>query len=312
MAVVKVVMMQKDEGDALARWLAHYSDLFGFDNLTILDNGSTDKRTISLLDSAERMGTSVRRDLAGPRDFHRKGGHLTNIIRGWDGMYDYDFALPLDCDERLAVFTENGLSLGKDVIHAAFDALKGKQCAFRIETSLFNVPGREGWYAPVRHFHKGFVPAKTIAGCDDGQHEPRSRLSDDIVPSFFTYLHDHHHSYEEWRRRLKNKVAGLVDPDNKAALREYLTIPQAEGAHAVEALLVTKQQYAALYDKDIRIMPSCGSSDCVMIEGPGVDIRVWDAKSYLEANPDVRAYHVGTLQHYLRHGFLEGRSLALA
>ena len=41
MAKIKVVTMQKNEGDTLARWLLHYSDLFGFENITIL--GFVDK-----------------------------------------------------------------------------------------------------------------------------------------------------------------------------------------------------------------------------------------------------------------------------
>lgn len=312
MAVVKVVMMQKDEGDRLAKWLAHYSDLFGYDNLTILDNGSTDERTIALLNDAERRGVSLRWDLTALHDFQRKGGHIANIIRWWDSVYEYDFALPVDCDELLAVFTPYGLSYEKGAIHAAFDALKGQQCAFRIATSLFNVPERAGWYAPVRSFHKGFVAAKTIAGCDDGQHEPRSHVQDEIVNTLFTYVHDHYRSYEQWRQLLKIKVQGLVDPDDEDALREYLNTPNAESAHAAAGLLVSREEYASLYNNEIRIMPVFGTMDRVFLEGPGVRICMWDAEAYLACHPDVRTYGLGTLQHYLRYGFVEGRQLTLA
>lgn len=311
MSVIRVVTMQKDEGDTLARWILHYSGLFGFENITILDNGSTDKLTISLLNAAEKMGAVVRRDLTRSQDFHRKGGHLTNIIRGWDGMYDYDFALPVDCDERLAVFTENGISYSKEAIHSAFDALKGKQCAFRIDTSLFNVPGRNGWYAPVRHFHKGFVPAKTILHCDDGQHAPRSAISDEILSTHFTYLHDHHHPYSEWRKRIINKVIGLVDPNDEDAIRQYLTIPHAEGAHAVSSLLIKEEEYYNIYDKEIIIMPYGGVSDTVIVEGPGIDATVWNSAVYNKINPDVLSYSTGSLHHYLRHGFNEGRKISI-
>lgn len=304
-------MMQKNEGDTLARWLMHYSTLFGFENLTILDNGSTDLRTISMLQSAESAGVTVRWDLNQPHDFHRKGGHLTNIVRGWDGMFDYDFALPVDCDELLAVFTEAGLSCRRDAIHDAFDVLKGRLCAFRIETSLFNVPARDGWYAPVRHFHKGFVPARSILVCDDGHHEPRSRLVDEIISSSFTYLHDHHGRYVDWQAKLRNKVAGLVDPDDTVALQAYISRPHAEGAHAVEALLTSEARYLELYGTEIQVMPGRGLSDMVLLEGPGVPARFWDPQAYLAINPDVRGYEIGSLQHYLRHGFLEGRRLGV-
>lgn len=311
MAVVRVVMMQRDEGTALARWISHYAWLFGFENLTILDNGSVDTQTLSILDSAEKQGVTVRRDLNQPHDFHRKGGHFTNIIKDWDGRYEYDFALPLDCDELLAVFTDDGLSLDKTTIHTALDALIGTECALRIDTSLFNVPGQPGWYAPVRHFHKGFVSARTISVCDNGQHEPRSAIRDEFKSTVFTYLHDHHVPYQNWRARLKNKVAGLVDAEDDTALRAYLAQPHAEGAHAVEALLVTEEEYAHLYDGSVRVFMGAGATPINFIEGPGLETTLWNASSYLEANRDVKKhYTIGPLQHYLRDGFRENRPLS--
>ncbi len=310
MAIVRVVMMQRDEGTALARWITHYAWLFGFENLTILDNGSVDPQTLSILDTVEKQGVTVRRDLNQPHDFHRKGGHLTRIIQGWDGLYNYDFALPVDCDELLAVFTEDGLSLDKTAIHEAFDALKGTDCALRIDTSLFNVPGRPGWYAPIRHFHKGFVAAKTISICDDGQHEPRSAVRDEFKSTVFTYLHNHHLPYTDWRERLKNKVSGLVDVNDDAALRAYLTQPHAEGAHAVEALLVTPEEYMHLYDDSVRVFVGVGSTPITFVEGPEVKTTVWNTDAYLAAHPDVKQhYTIGALQHYLRDGFREKRPL---
>jgi len=310
MAIVRVAMMQRDEGTALARWIAHYAWLFGFENLTILDNGSLDPQTIAILDSAEKRGVVVRRDLNQPHDFHNKGGHFTNIIHSWDGNHDYDFALPVDCDELLAIFTEDGLSLDKTAIHAGLDALKGTDCALRIDTSLFNVPGRPGWYAPVRHFHKGFVAAKTISVCDNGQHEPRSAIRDEFKSTALTYLHDHHVPYQAWRARLKNKVSGLVDADDETALRTYLVQPYAEGAHAVEALLTTAEEYTHLYDNSVRVFIGAGSTPINFVEGPGLPTTLWNHNAYLEANPDVKKhYTIGALQHYLRDGFRENRAL---
>ena len=310
MAIVRVVMMQRDEGTALARWITHYAWLFGFENLTILDNGSVDPQTISILEAVEKQGVTVRRDLNQPHDFHRKGGHLTRIIQEWDQNYEYDFALPVDCDELLAVFTHEGITLDKTAIHDAFDALKGTDCALRIDTSLFNVPGRPGWYAPVRHFHKGFVPAKTISICDDGQHEPRSAIRDEFKSTVFTYLHDHHLPYAAWRDRLKNKVTGLVDADDENALRAYLTKPHAEGAHAVQALLVTAEEYTHLYDDSVRVFIGAGSTELAFVEGPGLATTLWNSDAYLAAHRDVRRhYTIGPLQHYLRDGFREKRAL---
>lgn len=309
MAVVKVLMMEKDEVENLARWLAHYAYLFGFENLTIFDNGSTNPATISLLKSAESRGAIVRYDLNVTRDFHLKGIHFTSVIKGWDNDAAYDFALPVDCDEFLAVFDEHGLTRDREAIHRHFDALKGQQASLRIDTSLFNVPGRRGWYAPVRHFFKGFVAARTLDFCDNGHHAPLT-LNKQVASSSFTYLHEHHHPYEEWRRRLRVKVEGLVDLDDEAAMRHYLTIPGAEGVHAVASLLIGEAAYLSLYEDEIQLRPAGGGSGHVVLEGPGVPMQLWDAAAYLRRHPDVHVYEIGTLQHYLRHGFHEGRALA--
>ena len=299
----------RDEGDMLARWLTHYSGLFGFENLSIMDNGSSDPWTLSLLKDAEARGTHIYWHLNTHHDFLRKGGHIGNIVHHWDAEYNYDFALPVDCDELLGVFTENGLSLDKQKIHTAFEELLGRHSAFRIETSLFNVPERPDWYAPIRHFHKGFLASHSLEICDDGHHEPISRRHAGYQSTRLTYLHNHNRPFENWRARLKNKLSGLVDVDDLDALRAYGNIPRAEGAHLVASLFMSQKDYLHQYDDDVRLSVGPGCTETVVIERPGLAPRIWDNTAYLRKNPDVHGYALGALQHYLRHGFHENRDL---
>lgn len=158
-AVVRVVMMQRDEGALLMAWLSHYSGLFGMERLTIFDNGSTDPLTLHLLARAETCGATVRRDFTDPADFHAKGLHFVNEMRRWDAGPDYDFALPVDCDEFLAVVCDETISPRRADVHQEFARLVGERRALRIGTSLFNVVDRPGWFAVDTDFIKGFVPA---------------------------------------------------------------------------------------------------------------------------------------------------------
>lgn len=157
---------------------------------------------------------------------------------------------PVDCDEILGVFTSDGLSFTRKDIHAAFDVLhtSGKRGGFRIETSLFNVPGETGWYVPVGFFHKGFVSSHVQAVCDNGHHEPTSATDPTIYHSLFTYLHEHNVEYHLWRQRLKRKLKRLVEPDEPEKLRQHLASDRPEGAHAAQAYSMSGQEYYERYN----------------------------------------------------------------
>jgi hypothetical protein len=159
MVKVKLVMMEKDEVANLQRWLSHYGPIFGYENLYIMDNGSTNEETLNLLNEYRRWGgINVIYDRNTTRDFHTKGIHFTHLIRSWDAGEPYDFALPLDCDEIIAVLGKGGISTDKTDILCAFEGLRyvtsslgTEDCpSFRLDMSLFNVPGKPGWFCPVR------------------------------------------------------------------------------------------------------------------------------------------------------------------
>lgn len=305
MSVTKIIMMQKNEGPFLARWLAHYSFIFGTHNLIILDNGSTDSYTLSLLNEAEYRGAIIERNFTRPEDFQHKGRHFTTLISALDQDSDYDFALPVDCDELLAVFTPSGLSVEKEKILAEFDKLKGQRSGFSITPSLFNVPGQPGWFSPNRHFPKGFVPSRCGAVIDDGQHFPASMEVEGQIPTKFTYLHFHNRPYEEMQAYCRAKLSlELDDVTDEAKLREHERLAR-PGGHMVRSLLLDEAGYQKIYDHEVQLY----------FNGAGVllrtadTIRLWDAPRYLAQHPDTQAYGAGPLCHYLMHGFPEGREL---
>ena len=306
MPQVRVIMMQKNEGDALARWLAHYVALFTAPNLTILDNGSTEELTRGLLAAAERIGVRVIYDYTTEHDFQQKGGHFGNIIKSWDNDLEYDFALPLDCDEILCAFTPDGLTLDHGAIRAELTRLRGIRSALRLDMSLFNVPARPGWFAPVRHFHKGFLPSRSLDMLDNGQHDPSSRLEPGHRSTRLTYLHWHYRQYADTVARAREKLRPFVDVDDSDALKHYALLPQAPSVHAVDTLLQSEEEFLSIFDGEVRVFVEGGST--VNLIEDGRRISAWDGSRYLEANPDVAAhYELTALHHYLRYGFTEGR-----
>lgn len=305
MSVIKVIMMQKNEGPFLARWLAHYGFIFDMNNLIILDNGSTDPYTLALLNEAEYRGAIIERSLTKPEDFQHKGRHFTSLISALDQDDEYDFALPVDCDELIAVFTNTGLSIGKEKILAEFETLKGQRSGFAIAPSLFNVPLQQGWFSPNRHFPKGFVPSRCGAVIDDGQHFPASMEIAGQVATKFTYLHFHNRPHEEMQAYCRAKLSLEIDDvTDIEKLRDH-ELHARPGGHLVRSLLLDEKGYSQIYDNDVQLY---FEGNGVMLRTPH-GLRLWDAKRYLMRHPDTQAYAPGPLCHYLMHGFTEGREL---
>jgi len=313
-------MMQRNENALLMAWMTHYASLFGARNLTVLDNGSDDPVTLRLLAHVERVGVQVDRTAAHPGDFQAKGLHFAERIREWDREGGYDFALPVDCDEFLSFVGDEGIVVDRAAILGEFARLLAYRCAFRIDTSLFNVPYRPGWFAVDPLFHKGFIPAGGVDLIDNGQHMPNSRLEDGFRVTRLTYLHWHNRPFAEMRVRAREKIGtSLIDPTDPVALRRYAEVPQAHGQHLIPVLLHDEAAYRARYDGALQVcvpgMTSPGgaalaSGAPLWIKGAGRGMEgvwEWSAERYLEANPDVKAFELGPLHHFLRYGAYERR-----
>ncbi|MCQ8242032.1 glycosyltransferase family 2 protein [Rhizosaccharibacter radicis] len=335
MARVRAVMMQRDEDALLEPWLRWHGALFGPRNLVVLDNGSRLPAVLDILRAAEADGVSVIRGHDSPRDFLDKGLHAEAVIRRFDADGDYDFALPLDCDEFLAVFTPDGLSCEPDDVHAALDALRPVRSALGIEMSLTNVPGRPGWFV-ADTLEKGFLPACSVLDVDHGFHRPRSRLAEGTRWTPLCFLHFHNKPFEVLREHARRKLDGLVDVDDQDALRRYDGINN----HLVPYFMLTPEQFAAIPERLLRarlpafdrraqalgieqmldwpLRPAEWSmqwalsgppeADGLLVQSPGAAPVRFDPAAYLDRYPDVAAAAAMPLQHFLRHGWREGRS----
>ena len=175
MARVRCIMMQKDEDLLLGAWIAFYGYQFGFENLTIFDNGSSAPAVIAQLRQLERAGGRVIWQHKAHDDWLNKGQLVEYVVRSWDkAATEYDFVFPLDCDEFLALFTEKGLTCRRSDLHAYLDAMIGSTGAFQIPLWSYNVPGQPGWFYPLST-RKHFFAAGTLDWIDHGYHNARVR-----------------------------------------------------------------------------------------------------------------------------------------
>jgi hypothetical protein len=333
MARVRCITMQKDEGLLLDAWLRYYGYLFGFGNLEVLDNGSGDSLTCGILRQFEAVGVTVHRQFTSIAEFEAKGRIVAGIIEGWDRTHAYDFALPCDIDEFLALFTDDGLTCRRDRIEDTLDELIGCEQALWMETSLFNVPSQPGWFH-AEIFPKGFLPSRSILSLDSGYHIPRSRLREGTRRTDFTYLHYHNKPYALVQEHTRRKLAPRVDLNDLDALRAY-TGP---GAHMTKDLLMSREEYVLQFDRALTLrlepfpvlMRVLGARDGMVTGEAGrghnlaseaVTLRLpasagcpaelvsFDGRGYLGDHPDVAARSGRGLPHYLYYGFQEGRRL---
>ncbi|NHO33710.1 glycosyltransferase family 2 protein [Acetobacter fallax] len=331
MARVRCVMMQKDENLLLNAWFRYYGYLFGFENLVVLDNGSRDPSVLETLRMYERAGADIRHEHNRIEDFQTKGTHVRNIIAEWDLCGGYDFALPVDCDEFLAVYTPDGLSCSRTAVHRHFDALTGIKQAFRFRVNLMNVPGRPGCFQP-NHYQKTFLAAGTgTEQVDRGFHAITSSAEGGWTDTNFTFLHMHNKPFADLLRHARNKLANSVPLDDPEALRAHKGL----GSHLIPYFFMTEQDYHERFTSGVFLripgfvnhMRALGFSDdylgtqaplepsnptdAVQILGLKADefehIVPFDGEAYRRLNPDVAAAGFAPLRHYVEYGMQEGR-----
>lgn len=314
MAVLLFIMMLKDEGARLSEWFRHHSQYAAYNQFYIFDHGSTDPFTLELLAEAESRGTHVYRHLTDRNSFHKKGNVFADLIRTTlDPNITYDFVFPIDCDERLAMFTDTGITTDVRQIDRYAKSLRTNFSALRIPTSFFNDPGRANTYWVDKHFYKGFLRSNTIRGIDGGSHVPSSRVQQGHISTRFFYLHDHNVTdYAEWKTRGLNKLIGLApgvdDLESAAQYAQRDSFPDQSGIHIIRDLKAypTKEAYLNRYVDRVRVEFSLQDTNTIVLHIPtahGVKTVLWDGERYLRDHRDVaERYTLGALQHFLTAG----------
>ena len=109
-----VATMVKDEADIVEYWLIYYGKIFGYNNLFVIDNFSTDG-TFEICKRYVGKGVRLYRE----KDYKLKGEFMTyfknNLV--------FDFFFPVDIDEFI-VHIDNNNKLSVQNIIKCFNQLK--------------------------------------------------------------------------------------------------------------------------------------------------------------------------------------------
>jgi len=341
---VACVMMQKDERYLLEPWLAYYGNLFGFENLFVLDNGSKLHCVRQTLARYEEMGVTINRLFKERYHYDAKGEYLGCLIRALDSVGDYDFIIPLDCDEFVCLKTEQAYDFSPGTILDYLADLKGERRVLRFPYQLANHPLQADIYYYFSFF-KVFFASSTFDGLDHGHHVGRSKLDNGIRDTDLVQLHFHHKIFDSLIEQAKTSWVGNIAIGELHGAANY----QGPSTHLAAYFSMTKEDYyegflrrpyfflpefRALIESlgvplrlpvepiiDRFLIQVVDESLSIPLDAPGVPVLIprmgptgiefiaskFDEASYLKANPDLISAKVDPSYHFTTYGFREGR-----
>jgi hypothetical protein len=341
------IMMQKDEAFLLRPWLAYHGYLFGFENLVVLDNGSTLPEVRATLAEYERKGVKVDWTHTSRQDYLAKGDLIGSWIKALDTPRYYDFLIPLDCDEFIVLRTEQEFSCTREDILAYLTQLIGSNCILRFPYQLANHPLNPDIYHWFEFF-KIFFPAGTFSPMDHGHHVAEHRPEMAVMETQLIHLHFHYKVFDLKIAQAREGWAGTMDVDDRDKLARY-TGPS---AHLAKFFLQDKKQYYRSFlnmvhfylpqfrvllnglgapldlpvepvtdDLEFHVSEVDGQSNShengavvivpTNLGGSNIEFRAtrFHEGHYLAANPSLAEAGVNPLTHFCMHGFREGRPL---
>lgn len=91
--LAKVIVYTKDEYDLIEPFIKYYGNIFGYDNVIVIDNGSTDERVLDIYRKYVLKGVHLKID---DREHRNCTKNMTEQILQWKGQCEWMFILETD------------------------------------------------------------------------------------------------------------------------------------------------------------------------------------------------------------------------
>ncbi|NBQ68858.1 MAG: glycosyltransferase family 2 protein [Nitrosomonadaceae bacterium] len=234
---VKLFTMVKDEADIVREWILYHGNLFGYEHLYIVDNGSTDG-TLEIIQSFAQTGIHIFHEA----DYRKKGDVMTALIREHSPR---GIAYPIDIDEFVVHYDKatKTVSADKETIMKYLYSLpistvyKTNYILSCVETSSGYVnavlEANTGYYLDYGTMAKSFFTASLFTGTvDHGNHYP----FESFIMTDLCLVHYHCRNRTQMHTKILNNVSGL-GYDTKD-LQSLKNLPKdCQGFHHVESLI---------------------------------------------------------------------------
>lgn len=229
--VLAVAMMQRDEGPLLAAWIEHYLSLTDPQFISIVDNGSSDVDTLSILEDAKKRGIVVCREFSTREHFEQKGGVIKKILRRYAGKANV--FLPCDCDEFLVTTSIDSFK-NVDVTRQELQRLQNNtNYIVRINKYFFNEPSNDSYYfdRANKSIYFNRSPHKLSLGFHLGQ-------GIGFIENTLAFFHFHNKSLPLLLRRARFKMSERLPDFAKETLENY----SGSGGHLCRYFLRTETE----------------------------------------------------------------------
>jgi hypothetical protein len=253
--MVKLFTIVKDECDIVREWIIYHGCMFGWNNIYVIDNYSTDG-TYEIIQEFKDLIHISREP-----DYRKKGEYMTNLINRYCNG-DETIAFPLDIDEFIVYYDKNTreVSIDKSLINNYINNLP--PCRVYKANYLYPILRNENGYNNAckeldyskycdgGNFAKSFVNKKYFNGVmDHGNHLNCS----DYYLTNIVLVHYHHRNIEQMRKKILNNVVGLGHNINNIyeIIRQN---PLCEGCHHIYNLInLNENKYKLPYEQNIDI-----------------------------------------------------------
>lgn len=331
MTRIACLMMQKDEVLLLRPWLLYHGSLFGFENLYVFDNGSESTEVFDILKEFAGIGVHVDLSFTRQKDFERKGGIIGNKIAEFKNSKLYDIAIPLDCDEFLAINDFNeGVTCSRGPIWSEIERVSQGGVVCRVARCLDNRPGHFDLFRYAGHV-KSIVIVREFTALDHGFHAAEIPQGKEYGPTSLIHIHMHFKPFEDILRGARDKLRPFVDVDDQNAMHNF----RGRGIHLTRLFSISDSDYylnlhgyklpalrfrglARLLGNFMDVGELRGrwergrpDGDLQKLLEIDLDRVLFRPSSYLAANPDLPRAGSDLLQHFVEHGYYEGRPLEL-
>jgi hypothetical protein len=214
---IKLFTMVKDEEDILDDWVIYHGSIFGFPNIFVIDNYSTDGTYEKLLEF-KKIGVNVFR---GP-DYSLKGQYMTNLIN--KHCVNHDIAYPIDIDEFIVYYDRSSKNVwvDKTLIINYMNQLPKNVPLFKtnyIQALPTNEDGfsratvecNTGIYDDCGSHAKTFIRKRLFRNTiDHGNHV----FSNHYFLTDLCLVHFHYRNINQMKKKIYNNVNGFGYPVN--------------------------------------------------------------------------------------------------
>jgi hypothetical protein len=236
-------MMQKNEKQLLEPWILYHGLHFGFENLYVYDNGSSEASCVALLKKYENYGVNVNWAYKKNSDFESKGHIFSEKIKQLDRENPSDFYFPMDCDEFIAVEKGVGnVSVDAYSILNSLSEFRLSAAPLSICTAYDNNPAVRGKYYRASGQIKTFFAKGTCWTLDLGFHDGKTKSGEAAVKTKIAYIHFHYKEFKNYFTSAVQKLEGRVKNFTVAELEEY-SKKKLAGYHLIGALLAGRDKY---------------------------------------------------------------------